>query len=162
MKKIARGVRRHFHDDISVVVVYLDQHKPKNGKLVQQGGITAPPDIYSLRSDEAKQRQLLNVLYWLKIGKKTGLHICLIFYHWCMFFLCIGIGFVYSFTSKQWNPFLFGQSSFDFDNQYFCCTEVWKLVLSLWEDWLSLAWVWLMLDDVGMNKWERWVYSTHN
>ncbi|XP_018477144.1 probable protein phosphatase 2C 63 [Raphanus sativus] len=63
MKKIARGVRRHFHDDISVVVVYLDQHKPKNGKLVQQGGITAPPDIYSLRSDEAKQRQLLNVLY---------------------------------------------------------------------------------------------------
>ncbi|KAF8098384.1 hypothetical protein N665_0268s0053 [Sinapis alba] len=63
MKKIARGVRRHFHDDISVVVVYLDQHKPKNGKLVQQGGITAPPDIYSLHSDEAKQRQLLNVLY---------------------------------------------------------------------------------------------------
>ncbi|KAG2244087.1 hypothetical protein Bca4012_015601 [Brassica carinata] len=63
MKKIARGVRRHFHDDISVVVVYLDQHKPRNGKLIQQGGITAPPDIYSLRSDEAKQRQLLNVLY---------------------------------------------------------------------------------------------------
>ncbi|KAF3597787.1 hypothetical protein DY000_02027846 [Brassica cretica] len=63
MKTIARGVRRHFHDDISVVVVYLDQHKPKNGKLIQQGGITAPPDIYSLRSDEAKQRQLLNVLY---------------------------------------------------------------------------------------------------
>ncbi|KAH0936053.1 hypothetical protein HID58_013170 [Brassica napus] len=63
MKKIARGVRRHFHDDISVVVVYLDQHKPKNGKLIQQGGITAPSDIYSLRSDEAKQRQLLNVLY---------------------------------------------------------------------------------------------------
>ncbi|CAH2076957.1 unnamed protein product [Thlaspi arvense] len=65
IKKIARGIRRHFHDDISVVVVYLDQHKSgsSNGKLVQQGGTTAPPDIYSLRSDEAQQRRLLNVLY---------------------------------------------------------------------------------------------------
>ncbi|CAH8329422.1 unnamed protein product [Eruca vesicaria subsp. sativa] len=63
MKKIAKGVRRHFHDDISVVVVYLDQHKPKNGKLIQQGGVTAPSDIYSLRSDEAKHRRLVNVLY---------------------------------------------------------------------------------------------------
>ncbi|VVB10454.1 unnamed protein product [Arabis nemorensis] len=65
IKKIAKGIRRHFHDDISVIVVYLDQHKSasSNGKLVQQGGVTAPADIYSLRSDEATQRQLLNVLY---------------------------------------------------------------------------------------------------
>lgn len=28
IKKIAKGVRRHFHDDISVVVVYLDQQNP--------------------------------------------------------------------------------------------------------------------------------------
>ncbi|KFK30019.1 hypothetical protein AALP_AA7G207200 [Arabis alpina] len=65
IKKIAKGIRRHFHDDISVIVVYLDQHKSSssNGKLVQQGGITAPPDIHSLRSDEAAQRHLLNVLY---------------------------------------------------------------------------------------------------
>ncbi|KAG2318654.1 hypothetical protein Bca4012_055150 [Brassica carinata] len=66
IKKIAKGVRRHFHDDISVVVVYLDQQKStssSNARLVQQGGITAPPDIYSLRSDEAEQRRLLNVLY---------------------------------------------------------------------------------------------------
>ncbi|CAE6160810.1 unnamed protein product [Arabidopsis arenosa] len=59
IKKIAKGIRRHFHDDISVVVVYLDQKKTSssNGKLVQQGGITAPPDIYSLHSDEAEQRR---------------------------------------------------------------------------------------------------------
>lgn len=65
IKKIARGIRRHFHDDISVIVVYLDQNKSasSNGKLVQQGGITAPPDIYSLHADEAEQRRLLNVLY---------------------------------------------------------------------------------------------------
>lgn len=25
LKKIDRGVRRHFHDDITVIVVYLDQ-----------------------------------------------------------------------------------------------------------------------------------------
>lgn len=43
---------------------------------------------------------MLNGWFWIKIkiGKKTCLHICLIFYHGCMFFLCIGIGFVYSFT----------------------------------------------------------------
>ncbi|KAF2548179.1 hypothetical protein F2Q70_00020242 [Brassica cretica] len=66
IKKIAKGVRRHFHDDISVVVVYLDQQKTtssSNDRLIQKGGITAPPDIYSLRSDEAEQRRLLNVLY---------------------------------------------------------------------------------------------------
>ncbi|KAJ4880718.1 putative protein phosphatase 2C 63 [Raphanus sativus] len=66
IKKIAKGVRRHFHDDISVVVVYLDQQKStssSNARLIQKGGITAPPDIYSLRSDEAEQRRLLNVLY---------------------------------------------------------------------------------------------------
>ncbi|CAM8894996.1 unnamed protein product [Rhodiola kirilowii] len=27
IKKIAKGVRRHFHDDITVVVIYLDHHK---------------------------------------------------------------------------------------------------------------------------------------
>ncbi|AEE86293.1 putative protein [Arabidopsis thaliana] len=65
IKKIAKGIRRHFHDDISVIVVYLDQNKTSssNSKLVKQGGITAPPDIYSLHSDEAEQRRLLNVLY---------------------------------------------------------------------------------------------------
>ncbi|CAN8327358.1 unnamed protein product [Cochlearia groenlandica] len=65
IKKIARGVRRHFHDDISVIVVYLDQHKSASSKrkVLKQGGITAPPDIYSLHADEAEQNRLLNVLY---------------------------------------------------------------------------------------------------
>lgn len=26
LKKIDRGVRRHFHDDITVIVVYIDSH----------------------------------------------------------------------------------------------------------------------------------------
>lgn len=26
LKKIDRGVRRHFHDDITVIVVFLDSH----------------------------------------------------------------------------------------------------------------------------------------
>jgi pyruvate dehydrogenase phosphatase len=26
LKRIERGVRRHFHDDISVIVVYIDSH----------------------------------------------------------------------------------------------------------------------------------------
>ncbi|CAN8276214.1 unnamed protein product [Cochlearia groenlandica] len=66
IKKIARGIRRHFHDDISVVVVYLDhQHKPAstNNRFLKEGGVTAPPDIYSIRSDEAEQQRLTNVLY---------------------------------------------------------------------------------------------------
>ncbi|PRQ43404.1 putative protein-serine/threonine phosphatase [Rosa chinensis] len=31
LKRIERGVRRHFHDDISVVVVFLDHNQLKNG-----------------------------------------------------------------------------------------------------------------------------------
>ncbi|KAJ8754007.1 hypothetical protein K2173_001905 [Erythroxylum novogranatense] len=33
LKKIARGVRRHFHDDITVVVLYLDPHLINAGPL---------------------------------------------------------------------------------------------------------------------------------
>ncbi|AQK62693.1 putative protein phosphatase 2C 48, partial [Zea mays] len=29
LRTIERGVRRHFHDDISVVVVYLDGHRER-------------------------------------------------------------------------------------------------------------------------------------
>lgn len=31
LKKIDRGVRRHFHDDITVIVLFLDFHLISNG-----------------------------------------------------------------------------------------------------------------------------------
>jgi hypothetical protein len=60
---------------------------------------------------------------WL-LGKdpnreKTCLHICLFVFlrrTGFFFFFNIGVGFVYSFTSKEGrNPLVFGQSSFAFD-----------------------------------------------
>ncbi|XP_049401353.1 probable protein phosphatase 2C 46 isoform X1 [Solanum stenotomum] len=49
LKKIDRGVRRHFHDDISVVVIFLDSDfasRASSGKVpnvsVKGGGITLP------------------------------------------------------------------------------------------------------------------------
>ncbi|XP_008780893.2 probable protein phosphatase 2C 78 [Phoenix dactylifera] len=57
IKRIEKGVRRHFHDDITVIVIYLDQHR--------QGGqsrfnvrtydcTSAPVDVFSLNSDESE------------------------------------------------------------------------------------------------------------
>jgi serine/threonine protein phosphatase PrpC len=56
IKKIDRGVRRHFHDDITVIVIYLDHHKSSSKSARKQGtvGCTASPvDIFSYNSDEA-------------------------------------------------------------------------------------------------------------
>ncbi|KAL6586518.1 hypothetical protein OROMI_001506 [Orobanche minor] len=33
LKKIDRGVRRHFHDDISVIVLFLDPHLSDRGSF---------------------------------------------------------------------------------------------------------------------------------
>ncbi|KAI4367583.1 hypothetical protein MLD38_023305 [Melastoma candidum] len=53
--KIKKGIRRHFHDDITVIVVYLDHHKGSaaaSSKLKPGTGyISAPADIFSLSSD---------------------------------------------------------------------------------------------------------------
>ncbi|KAL9224300.1 hypothetical protein vseg_000350 [Gypsophila vaccaria] len=46
IKKIEKGIRRHFHDDITVVVVYLDQDARVKSSAV--GYTTAPKDISSL------------------------------------------------------------------------------------------------------------------
>ncbi|XP_052192716.1 probable protein phosphatase 2C 63 [Diospyros lotus] len=57
IKKIEKGVRRHFHDDITVIVVYLDHqrgHVSGKSKPCALGGITAPVDIFS-NSDEATE-----------------------------------------------------------------------------------------------------------
>ncbi|XP_042009266.1 probable protein phosphatase 2C 63 [Salvia splendens] len=50
IKKMERGIRRHFHDDITVIVIYLDHQKHKQGAV---GSTTPPIDIYSHNSDEA-------------------------------------------------------------------------------------------------------------
>ncbi|XP_047970619.1 probable protein phosphatase 2C 60 [Salvia hispanica] len=51
LKKIDRGVRRHFHDDITVVVVFIDSHlvsRASSGRSpnisVKGSGITIPPN----------------------------------------------------------------------------------------------------------------------
>ncbi|KAL7617436.1 hypothetical protein Lser_V15G02119 [Lactuca serriola] len=41
LKKIERGVRRHFHDDITVVVVFLDSANP-NSSVSMKGGVGLP------------------------------------------------------------------------------------------------------------------------
>ncbi|KAK9697153.1 hypothetical protein RND81_08G018400 [Saponaria officinalis] len=48
IKKIEKGIRRHFHDDISVVVVYLDRNTRAKSSAV--GYTTAPKDISSLNA----------------------------------------------------------------------------------------------------------------
>ncbi|KAL3515350.1 hypothetical protein ACH5RR_022252 [Cinchona calisaya] len=53
--KIEKGIRRHFHDDITVVVIYLDHQKSKFSPTKNQGTvgcISSPMDIFSYNSDE--------------------------------------------------------------------------------------------------------------
>ncbi|KAL6317405.1 hypothetical protein AAG906_030158 [Vitis piasezkii] len=58
LKKTSKGLRRHFHDDITVVVMYLDHlHGSAGGSRFKEGSvdcISAPVDIYSLNVDEAE------------------------------------------------------------------------------------------------------------
>ncbi|XP_021887315.1 probable protein phosphatase 2C 63 [Carica papaya] len=57
IKKIEKGVRRHFHDDITVIVVYLDHRKVNSDQKLKRnniGSTCAPVDIYSLNADEAE------------------------------------------------------------------------------------------------------------
>ncbi|XP_014514647.1 probable protein phosphatase 2C 63 [Vigna radiata var. radiata] len=61
IKKIDKGIRRHFHDDITVIVIYLDHHAgSSNGRFKQTavGYTTAPVDIFSQNADEAEKRML--------------------------------------------------------------------------------------------------------
>lgn len=58
IKKIDRGIRRHFHDDITVVVVFLDRHESSSKRRFKQhsvGCTTAPVDIYSLSADGSEE-----------------------------------------------------------------------------------------------------------
>lgn len=59
IKRIEKGVRRHFHDDITVVVLYLDNHQgwpSRNSKFqedIDSDCISAPLDIFTFNSDNA-------------------------------------------------------------------------------------------------------------
>ncbi|KAD0377763.1 hypothetical protein R6Q59_013977 [Mikania micrantha] len=55
IKKIEKGVRRHFHDDISVVVVYLDysQGWPNSSGKFQDDITASPLDVFTFNSDNA-------------------------------------------------------------------------------------------------------------
>ncbi|KAF5475956.1 hypothetical protein F2P56_007710 [Juglans regia] len=56
LKKVDKGVRRHFHDDITVVVVFIDQHSINRSPLhtspisIRGGGVLAPANSYRLHS----------------------------------------------------------------------------------------------------------------
>lgn len=57
IKKIEKGNRRHFHDDITVIVIYVDrsQQGAANGTFGDHSPLACtnvPVDIFSLNSDE--------------------------------------------------------------------------------------------------------------
>lgn len=59
IRKIDRGVRRHFHDDITVIVLYLDHQHHRGGHAKFNGNLpsdctSAPLDIFSFNSDESE------------------------------------------------------------------------------------------------------------
>ncbi|WOL07794.1 putative protein phosphatase 2C 78 [Canna indica] len=62
IKRIGKGVRRHFHDDITVIVIYLDRHRHHDhdhqGHVRFNGSsydcTSAPVDIFSYNSDESE------------------------------------------------------------------------------------------------------------
>ncbi|XWS68106.1 hypothetical protein CRYUN_Cryun04dG0061800 [Craigia yunnanensis] len=64
IKKIEKGIRRHFHDDITVIVIYLDQHRHSCNNRIKQnamGCTTAPVDIYSFNADEGDEDLLQTI-----------------------------------------------------------------------------------------------------
>lgn len=64
VRRIEKGVRRYFHDDITVIVIYLDQHKssPNNKKQYAAGCTTSPVDIYSFNADEPATEDVLDII----------------------------------------------------------------------------------------------------
>ncbi|MQL89933.1 hypothetical protein Taro_022526 [Colocasia esculenta] len=55
IKRIERGIRRHFHDDITVVVIYLDQHRGGNFRFKGDAvDCSTPIDIFSHVSKESE------------------------------------------------------------------------------------------------------------
>lgn len=59
IQKIEKGIRRYFHDDITVIVIYLDHQKESFHSKGTLGSITAPVDIFSYSSDDAEENQVI-------------------------------------------------------------------------------------------------------
>lgn len=57
IKRMEKGVRRHFHDDITVIVIYLDHpsHSDSNSGSNLIGCTSAPVDIFSLNATQANE-----------------------------------------------------------------------------------------------------------
>ncbi|XP_073005071.1 probable protein phosphatase 2C 78 [Typha latifolia] len=57
IKRLEKGVRRHFHDDITVVVIYLDHHSQGGQPQLNDSTFnctSAPIDIFSFNADESE------------------------------------------------------------------------------------------------------------
>ncbi|XXG44528.1 hypothetical protein AAC387_Pa01g4308 [Persea americana] len=52
IKKIEKGIRRHFHDDITVIVVYLDHQRSSRFRGTPVDCTRTPIDIFSHNTDE--------------------------------------------------------------------------------------------------------------
>lgn len=67
IKRIEKGIRRHFHDDITVIVIYLDHHKGSSNRRPKpstvNGTTNAPTDIFSLKA-HAGDEDLLHTFSW--------------------------------------------------------------------------------------------------
>ncbi|KAJ6805401.1 putative protein phosphatase 2C 78 [Iris pallida] len=58
IKRIEKGARRHFHDDITVIVIYLDQHRqvtPSRSCNSSYDCTSAPTDIFSFNADDSEE-----------------------------------------------------------------------------------------------------------
>lgn len=57
IKRIQKGTRRYFHDDITVVVIYLDHPLGSSTSRIKDHCLvditSAPVDIFSFNADEA-------------------------------------------------------------------------------------------------------------
>lgn len=57
LKRLEKGIRRHFHDDITVIVIYLDHHHqetPISTSMDTNGTFectSVPVDIFSFNAD---------------------------------------------------------------------------------------------------------------
>ncbi|XP_042509376.1 probable protein phosphatase 2C 63 [Macadamia integrifolia] len=59
--RIEKGIRRHFHDDITVIVIYIDHIQGSSSsrfKYSAVDGTTAPVDIFSLNTDDAEEDRI--------------------------------------------------------------------------------------------------------
>ncbi|XP_042494839.1 probable protein phosphatase 2C 63 [Macadamia integrifolia] len=61
IKKIEKGIRRHFHDDITVIVIYLDHIQGSSSGRFKYNAVdctSAPVDIFSHNTDEAEEERI--------------------------------------------------------------------------------------------------------